>query len=404
MKILFMTISHLEDVEDYSMYCDLLRCFRDNGHDVYTISPYEKRTERKTEYVEKNGVHMLHVKTGDIKKTKNLIKKGLATISVEPIFIQGIKKYFSDVKFVLVLYSTPPITFAKTVKYVKNRDGAKAYLMLKDIFPQNAVDLGLMSKSGVKGLIYKYFRRKEKKLYALSDKIGCMSQANVDYIIKHNKEIPAHKVEVCPNCVDVKHIVCLTDEEKAEIRAKYGLSQNKKVFIYGGNLGKPQGIPFLVECLKSQEENDKAFFLIIGDGTEYNKLEGYMDEAKPNNAKLLKRIPKEDFDRLVAASDVGMIFLDCRFTIPNFPSRLLSYMQAGVPVFACTDVNTDIGKVVVDGGFGWWCESGNVEAFSRKLSEVLNADVKSMAQAELQYLQENFSAAKAFDIIMNICD
>lgn len=403
MKILFMTIGRMENIEDHAMYCDLLRCFRDHGHDVYTISPYEKRTGKETEYTEKNGVHMLHVKTGNIKKTKNLIEKGLTTISLESIFIQGIKKYFSDVKFDLVLYSTPPITFAKTVKYVKNRDGAKAYLMLKDIFPQNAVDLGLMSKSGIKGIIYKYFRKKEKDLYALSDRIGCMSQANVDYIIAHNKYVPADKVEVCPNCIDIQD-VSLTNAEKVEIREKYGIPQDKKVFVYGGNLGKPQGIPFLIECLNSQKENDNVFFLIIGDGTEYHRIEEYVTEVEPKNIKLLKAIAKDDFDHLVAACDIGMIFLDHRFTIPNFPSRLLSYMQAGVPVLACTDPNTDIGKVIVDGGFGWWCESENVDAFSTELSKALNADIKAMAKAELSYLEENFSAERVCHRITNMCD
>ena len=84
------------------------------------------------------------------------------------------------------------------MRYVKKRDGAKSYLMLKDIFPQNAVDLGMLQTTGLKGLLYKCFRKKEKKLYSLSDRIGCMSQANVDYILKHNPEIPKEKVEILP--------------------------------------------------------------------------------------------------------------------------------------------------------------------------------------------------------------
>ena len=400
MKIIFLTLLDFKSYNEHNIYCDLLREFIKDGHDVYCISPIEKKKGGETHF-EENG-RLLKLKIGNTQKT-NIIEKGISTLMIEPQFVSAVKKYFADVKFDMVLYSTPPITLAKTVQYIKNRDNAKTYLMLKDIFPQNAVDLGLMSKSGLKGIIYRYFRKKEKELYALSDKIGCMSQANVDYIIKHNKDVPADKVEVCPNCIDIQD-VSLTDAEKAEIREKYGIPQDKKVFIYGGNLGKPQGIHFLVECLKSQKENDDVFFLVIGDGTEYHKLEEYVKEEKPNNVKLSKLIPRKDFDRLVAASDVGMIFLDRRFTIPNFPSRLLSYMQAGVPVLACTDTNTDIGKVVVDGGFGWWCKSGDVDGFSEKLSEALVADTKSMAEAEKAYLEENFSAEKVSHKITNICD
>ena len=93
----------------------------------------------------------------------------------------------------MILYSTPPITFCGVVEYFQKRDNAKTYLMLKDIFPQNAVDLGMMKTTGAKGLIYKYFRKQEKKLYAISDRIGCMSQANVEYVLKDNPEVSKEK-------------------------------------------------------------------------------------------------------------------------------------------------------------------------------------------------------------------
>ncbi|MBQ2757137.1 MAG: glycosyltransferase WbuB, partial [Clostridia bacterium] len=164
----------MKNIEDHAIYTDLLRCFRDNGHQVYTVSPNEKRTGLKTALSAADGVHMLHVAIGNITSC-GMIEKGISTLRIETQFLKAIKKYFKDVKFDLVLYSTPPITFAKVIRYVKKRDGAKTYLLLKDIFPQNAVDLGMMAKHGPQGLLYHFFRRKEKKLYAISDRIGCMS-------------------------------------------------------------------------------------------------------------------------------------------------------------------------------------------------------------------------------------
>ena len=162
MNILFLTIGRITSIESRSIYADLLRYFRDNGHKVYAITPNQKRTGLKTELVRENGAHILHVKTGNVTGANNLISKGIAQLSLEPAFIKAIKEYFGNVKFDLVMYSTPPITFAKVVNFVKKRDGAKSYLLLKDIFPQNAVDLGMMKKTGPKGLIYRYFRAKGK--------------------------------------------------------------------------------------------------------------------------------------------------------------------------------------------------------------------------------------------------
>ena len=399
MNVLFLTMGRFDSIEAHSIYADLLRCFRNHGHEIYTISPYEKRTGKKTELVHEKGAHILHIETGNVTGANNLISKGIAQVLLEPAFIRAIKKYFSDVKFDLVMYSTPPITFSKVVEYVKKRDGAKSYLLLKDIFPQNAVDIGLMSKTGLKGLLYKHFRKQEKKLYALSDHIGCMSQANVDYVIEHNPEVNPAIVEICPNCIEAVD-KSVDEETRDRIREKYGIPKDKKVFIYGGNLGKPQGIPFVLECMKAVENIDDAFFLIVGYGSEYERIEKYVNDSQQSNLKLMKQLPKEDYDAMVGACDVGLIFLDHRFTIPNFPSRLLAYMQAKIPVLACTDPNTDIGKVITEGGFGWWCESNSALQFSILVQEIVITDYSSWGEIAFDVLLKCYTVQPAYDTIL----
>lgn len=398
MNILFLTTGRMDSIEQHAIYPDLLRCFRDNGHNVYTVSSYERRTGKETKLIEDHGTHMLHVKIGNLTKT-NTIEKGISTVMIEKQYKTAITKFLSNVKFDLVMYSTPPITLVKVIEYVKKRDNCKSYLLLKDIFPQNAVDLGMMQRSGVKGLLYKYFRCKEKKLYAASDYIGCMSQANVDYVLSHNPEVKPEKVEVCPNCVDVID-ASVTYEKRNEIRKKYGVPLDKKVFVYGGNLGKPQGIPFLIECLKKVQDNKDAFFLIVGGGTEYKRIESFISEAHPHNIKLMQSLPKNDYDAMVGACDVGMIFLDHRFTIPNYPSRLLAYMQAKLPVLAATDPNTDIGKVIVEGGFGWWCESNNSSHFADMVRTITEQNTEAFGERGFNYLINKYTAEKGFKIVV----
>ena len=396
MKVLFLTLLDFNSFGEKNIYCDLLREFCRNGHDVYCISPTERRNGAQTHY-EANG-HILKLKIGNTQKT-NIIEKGISTILIEPQFIKAIAEKFKNIKFDLVIYSTPPITFANAVRYVTKRDNAKTYLLLKDIFPQNAVDLGMMSKTGIKGILYKHFRKQEKQLYGYSDKIGCMSQANVNYVIKHNPEISPDKLEISPNCIEPQNI-CISAEERTELRNKYNIPQDKTVFVYGGNLGKPQGIPFIIECLKSQKENRDAYFLIVGNGTEFEKLQDFFDAEKSPNMMLIRKLPKDEYDRMVAACDVGLIFLDHRFTIPNFPSRLLSYMQAKLPILAATDPNTDIGKTIVQGGWGWWCESNSVEAFNNAIKDALNADCKTMGERAFRCLEEVWNVKKQYDDIV----
>jgi len=382
----------MESIEAHSIYPDLLRQFRDQGHHVYVVSQREKRTGLPTECVEDHGAHILYVRIGNITKCGR-IEKGISTLRIERQYCKALKKHYPDVKFDLVLYSTPPITLVGVVEYIKKRDQAKTFLLLKDIFPQNAVDIGMMRKTGIYGILYRYFRQKEKKLYRVSDHIGCMSLANVKYVLDHNPEVSREKVCVSPNAIEVQDM-SVSAMERAALRKKYGIPEDKLVFVYGGNLGKPQGIPFLIECLRTQKDNADCYFLIVGDGTEYGKLQRFAEQEPQVNVRLMRRLPKEDYDRLVAACDVGMLFLDNRFTIPNFPSRLLAYMQAGLPVLACTDPNTDVGKVIASGGLGWWCESKEPEQFAALVSDIAKQNLKEMAPGISAFLDANYNVVK----------
>ena len=402
MKVLFLTLLGFETINECNIYTDLLREFVKNGHEVYAVSSVERRCRIETHLKKEAGATILRLKIGNTQKT-NILEKGISTVLIEPMFKKAIKKYFGSVRFDLVLYSTPPITLLSAIEYVKKRDGASTYLMLKDIFPQNAADIGMMGTSGVKGCIYRFFKAKEKKLYAVSDIIGCMSQANADYIIGHEPKVSPQKVEICPNSIEIVD-KSIGFDERCAVRNKYGIPSDKTVFVYGGNLGKPQGIPFIIECLEKCSDISDAFFLIVGGGTEYHLLEEYAEKSRQANFRLMKSLPKEDYDTMVAACDVGLIFLDHRFTIPNFPSRLLSYMQAKLPVLAATDPNTDIGIVISEGGFGRWCESNDADRFADIVREFLQCDISSlnaMKENGFKYLEEHYSSEQVYKTIVS---
>lgn len=405
MNILYLTMGSVTDVNAGGVHTDFLRKFRDEGHDVYVVSPRERRMGVPTGLKDDSGIRNLGVRTLNVTKT-NIIEKGLGQVSIEFLFKRAIRKHFAGVKFDIIIYATPPITLVGAIKYVRRQNPqAMTYLTLKDIFPQNAVDLGMLSKSGLKGFLYRSFRRKEKELYRISDWIGCMSPANVRYVIEHNPEVDPAKVEVCPNTfavpsedlVQTRIIRACTNEQ---IRQKYGLPVDKPVFFYGGNLGRPQGIPFLIECLKANSERTDCHFLIVGGGFDYPRISSWCKAAKPKNVTLLQRLPREDYATLARSCDVGLIFLDYRFTIPNYPSRLLSCLIQHKPIIACTDPNCDTGSIAEDNGYGFWCPSNSVEAFTKVVDKMLSSDIKQMGENGYKFFLENYTVQNTYDAIM----
>ena len=390
-------MSPIHSIEtERTIYTDLMRKFRNEGHNITIVSPEERKNGKPTSIVEKEGVKYLNVRTLNLTKT-NVIEKGVGQILVERQFKRAIAKHAHNVKFDMILYSTPPITLMGVVKYLKKKNPkAVSYLLLKDIFPQNAVDIGMFGK---KSMFYKYFRKKEVALYRQSDYIGCMSPANVEFVLKHNPAVTPSKVEVAPNSVEL-NVNLNANENKEKIRGKYGLPLDKPVFIYGGNLGKPQGIPFLVKCLEANKNRTDCHFVIVGSGTEKHLIQEWYDANRPSNATVLQFLPKEDYDILVQTCDVGLIFLDHRFTIPNFPSRLLGYLEYKMPVLCATDPNCDMGPIAEANDFGYWCKSNSIGGFTDCVNKMLNADIKAMGEKGYRFLCDNYRVENTYDTIM----
>ena len=404
MNILFLALSFSEGGR-VSSYETLLRTFQKYGDKIFVACACEKRSSESPGIYTDKEMTILRVATGNMTGNIGLIEKGISTITIDSLFKKAIKKHYNEVKFDLIMYPTPPITLVNTVEYIKRRTGAKTYLLLKDIFPQNAVDMGMMSKSGIKGILYHHFRNKEKKLYAVSDFIGCMSPANVEYVVRHNPEVNPEIVEVCPNCCRIpQEDPTLMERDSTLLRAKYNIPNDAVIFLYGGNLGKPQGIPFLINCLDKIKNNGKVFFIIIGEGSEYHKLRKFVDESGIKNTILLDYLPKAEYQEIANKCDVGLIFLDYRFSIPNFPSRSLACLTSAMPMLVATDPVCDMGDIAEANGFGVKCLSNDPESFAKAVDMMVKANRKDMGKNAWKFFLDNYTVDIAYSIIMKHFD
>ena len=396
MNVLFLTLSRVYGINEHDIYQDLVREFLNAGHSIYVVTPSEKHNGLQTSILDSCGCKILRVRVGN-QSNCSFIEKGISTITIGRDYQNAIKSYFKNIRFDLILYSTPPVTLISLVKKLKKKYSANTYLMLKDIFPQNAVDIGIMSGAGP---IYFYFRMLEKKLYAISDHIGCMSPANVDYLLKHNKT-DAKKINICANAITpaMVDIESCIDHKKA--KKANGIPDDACVFVYGGNLGKPQGIDFMLRCIDAISNDSRVFLLIIGDGSEFGKLEKYVEDSGPSNIRLYKRLPRDEYFSLIKCADVGMVFLDHRFTIPNFPSRILPYMENYMPIACVTDDISDVGCIAEENGFGWKCSSDDVSSFVNMMEKVLISDLNVMGKKARKYLENNYSASECYESIVS---
>lgn len=271
---------------------------------------------------------------------------------------------------------------------------------LKDFWPDSLLDVNTPGGSLVKKIVFRYFRRHEIRLYSNSDSIGLMSRANVSFLLERNKYLNPRIAHINPNSITPSEYRPIDEQKRRTIRMKYGIPTDEVVFIYGGTLGVGQNVPHIVECLKCCRHED-CHFVVSGKGVQYQYLKEYKENDCPENLTLINGLPKDEYDLLLQACDIGLIFLRYTALTPNYPSRLLAYTDLGKPVLCCTDLTTDIGRDVEDLGFGWSCLSNNPSEFQKKVREALSCDLTQYGAQSRNYILNNATAARSYSIIMN---
>ena len=402
MNVLFLTIDHVTSFSDRSIYIDLVNQFIEKGCYVTVLSACEQREQRRNSsvYFEVDGGEVIKVLVPNVTKVENYIQKGISLVRFNYLFQKAAVKAMKKRKYDLVLYGSPPVTVYGAVELVKKRQGAYSYLLLKDIWPYDCVFGNVLTTHGWKGIAFYILKLMARRLYRASDYIGCMSPANIRFLLDNEPWLSKKKIEINPNSVK-PFGWALTDEKREAMSIQNGLPCDKVIFIYGGNLGIAQGIDFALKAVKASETVEEACFVFVGGGTAKAKVKKAENSSDFKNLIFLPAMPKDDYEQLVYACDVGLIFLNHECLAPNYPSRLLSYMQAALPVICATDTYTDVGKIGVENGYGLWCESNQTDDFVKCVRKLCEKSLRSsMGREAHSYFVNHYTVQTSYELIV----
>lgn len=360
MHVLFLMQTFINVNEAEAMYNSLVKEFAEHGHDVTVIASNEGK---EVTNLRKEGVAVvLRVSTLPILNI-NPILKGISSLLLPLLYFVALKKYLKFSKFDLIITPTPPITLTNLATRLKKKDNAKILLILRDIFPQNAVDLGMLSK---KNPYYLFCRSLEKKLYRISDVIGCMSERNMDYLLMHNKGLTKERLCYLPNWITISQTDSACNDTLLD---RYNLV-GKFIVLFGGNLGAPQKVDNLIEFSKLHVEKKDLVILVIGKGTHKKYLEKQIEREGIDNIIILNYMKRSDYEHFISLSQVGFISLNEKFTIPNIPSRALSYYLYKKPIFAIIDQVTDFGEMLAADKSGFSCIYGEYDKYKELFNQL----------------------------------
>jgi len=346
---------------------------------------------RLPEYSQENGVKVLRVKTLP-HHLVGLVIRGVAQLTMPYLFLKKIEACIKDKPDVVIVYS-PPITLARVGAALKAKFNARILLNVQDIFPQNAIDLGMLKN---KWLI-RFFENMEKKAYTAADEVLVHSQGNKELLVSQ-KNVEPHKVHVVHNWVDVS--LHADADRTGRFRQGYGVD-GELLFLFAGVMGSSQGLDLVIKVAEQVKKNSDIRFLFVGDGTEKTKLEEMVKDLELDNVVFAPFVEKCEYAQLLKDVDVGLVSLTDRNRTPVVPGKILGYMAAGIPVLAFLQKQSDAHELIKDVGCGYSMAYGNPEKAANLVLEMYGQreTLKHLGANGAKYASEVFSIEKATDKI-----
>ncbi len=359
----------------HELACEFVK----EGHSVSVITPdYNLKT--KMDISTLDGVDIIRFKSGKIKNISK-IKRAINETLLSHNAWKNCEDFFVNNPHDLIIYYSPSIFFGSLVKKLKKIWGVKSYLILRDFFPQWAVDQGMIKKGS---FIEKYFRYFEDINYKNANTIGVMSEKNLEIF----KEIFGNRynVEVLYNWANNKPI-----QQSIDYKKDLGL-ENKVVYFYGGNIGHAQDMMNIVRLAQQMQKEDKAHFVLVGAGDEVELVRGVIDRDNLKNMTLLSAVSQDNFKQMLASFDVGLFSLHKDHTTHNFPGKLLGYMVQELPILGSINKGNDLQIIIEKAKAGLISINGDDQKFFENAVKFLDNDYrKEIGKNAYKLLEDKFS-------------
>lgn len=338
---------------------DLSREFSRQGHDITVLLPsMEQQDSWRIENFD--GVQVLRLKAP---RTKDVgyFRRTIAELIMPFAMLWQLRKSpFSNVKWDGVIWYAPSIFHGPLAKSLKKSSGCKGYLIIRDIFPEWVVDMGLMGR----GIPYLFFGAIARYQYSIADVIGVQTHGNIHYFDRWLKK-SGRSLEVLHNWLD-KPV-----QNKCSIRVSDTPLAGRKIFVYAGNMGVAQGMDILLDLASKLQNQQDIGFLFVGRGSDLTRLKTISEAMKLNNVAFFDEVHPDEIPDLYAQCSVGIVALDIRHRSHNIPGKFLTYMQCGLPVLANINAGNDLARIIRAEQVGQVCESNRVDELLQMVQKLL---------------------------------
>ena len=377
------TLGHAKQMHELALE------FTKNKHSVTILTPGKKNQIQYLECSTYEGINIWKFRSPPTRSKSKFIRT-IREVLLPLRAIQALRTIEISRNMDICIYWSPTIFFGPVAYWFK-RNKASTYLILRDFFPQWAIDSGMLSKNSP---ITYFFRLFEYITYKNADVIGVQSPANIEVF---NKNIPfKHKnIEVLFNWASKRSSKVPSDYGKALFQ-KYKIS-DKIIIFYGGNIGHAQDMDNIMRLARNLLPEDSVHFLLVGQGDEFDLVKKRKKDWRLKNLTLLASVTQEEYVSILNNVSVGLFSLSESHVSHNIPGKLLGYIQANLPILGSVNKGNDVIELLSSAGVGLVSINGDDQKFLENAKYLISSsDIrKEMGLSGNKLLEGAFSVVKA---------
>lgn len=308
-----------------------------------------------------DGVQVLRLKAPRTKDT-NYVRRTIGELLMPFVMRYNLQKTsLADVRWDGVVWYSPTIFLGPLANVLKKTSACRSYLIVRDIFPEWAVDMGLLGR----GLPYRFFKAIEYYQYSVADVIGVQTSSNLTYFDNWSSK-PKRRVEVLQNWL------ADAPNKGATIKIASSPLAGRTIFVYAGNMGVAQGMNVIIDLAERLQNRSDIGFLFVGRGSDAKKLQDTTISRGLDNVLFYDEIDPTEIPGLFAQCHIGIVMLDPRHKTHNIPGKFLTYMQAGLPVLASINPGNNLVELIAHEKVGFVCTDHSADTLERLAKELVD--------------------------------
>ena len=393
MKILLLHQYFLEDDDaGGSRWNEISKNWTEAGHEVTVIAGmmHANGNRKREEYI---GKYFIKKQQDNV-----IVHRTHVSESYNSGFLGRLWGYFSfmfsslwaglfkvEGKYDVIIVTSPPLFVGGSGYLISFFKQIPMVFEIRDLWPESAIDTGVLSNSVIIKLAYAF----EKFIYKKASLVSVLTPAFYK-TLNEKKNISKDKLIMIPNASDFS----LSEEvmknfDRKQFRIEHNID-DKFVITYVGAHGVANHLEQILMAGKSLEDTN-VLFLLIGQGMEKGRLIALAAELKVSNVRFIDPVPKKDVFKYIIASDMGASVLKKIDTFKTvYSNKTFDYFSCKVPILMAIDGISR--ELVEEAKAGTYVEPEKISEYDRVIREYINNPERLKIEGENGHLyaKQNF--------------